>query len=106
MGKKLIVSLFWREIENILVSEFSYHSEIQLKSLEVKEMVNSRIASDEKIQVVVNIAFNSTLSENEILAIYDKAFRLELMESMLKHLNKNETYLINFIEEKDYFSWK
>ena len=64
-------------------------------------MVNSRIASDEKIQVVVNIAFNSTLSENEILAIYDKAFRLELMESMLKHLNKNETYLINFIEEKD-----
>ena len=89
-----------------MVSEFSYHSEIQLESLEVKEMVNSRIASDEKIQVVVNIAFNSTLSENEIIAIYDKAFRLELMESILKHLNKNETYLINFIEEKDYFSLK
>ena len=82
MSKKLFVSLFWREIENILVSELTYHSGIQLKYLEVKEMVKSRIASDENIQVVVNIAFNSTLSENEILAIYEKAFRLELILSI------------------------
>ena len=72
--------LFYREIENILVSEFTYHSGIQIKYLEVKEMVKSRIASDEKIQVVVNISLNSTLSENEILEIYEKAFRSELMK--------------------------
>lgn len=67
--------LLSREIESILQSEFVHDNEITLKSLEVKEMKKTEINSDEKILIVLNLAIISSLTEENILQIYHKAFR-------------------------------
>ena len=56
-------------------SEFVYYDEIDLKFLEVKEMKKAEINTNEKIQIVLNLAIMSSFSEEKILQIYHKAFR-------------------------------